>query len=321
MNLNSFDDVAKHIANENAKLSEQIVNGFKIELAKSRDDMKSNIDTLSHNLYSAVKKVENTQSGQQTRIEQLEDTVARMQRVSELVITGVPVVSNESCINIVAKIASVIKCCINIDGIRTFRLNKTGSNPRKRRLRSNDNDRPPIIIVKFPSAVEKYDFFSKYLAFKNLNLTDVGFAVPQRIFIKENLTPTNYKIFQACENAKRSGQIDKYFTRDGLCHISLQPNGKPIVLHSLQSLHDIVNTNRQPDRMQKPTQGTDATKTKRVKKAKLDSDVTSRQTASTQQCHHQDKLQQWSSLADSITGLPSPTLTDNPVQDNATVSS
>lgn len=279
MNLNSFDDVAKHIANENTKLSERIVHGFKTELAKVRDDMKGDLDSLSNNLYDSVQRVEDEQSSQKSRIAQLEDTVARMQRITELIISGVPVTANESCVNIVTKIASVINCHLNANAIRAFRLNKTGHNQLKKRLRNMDNANPPIIMVKFPSTSDKNDFFSKYLSRKNLSLTDIGYTIPQRIYVKENLTPQNYKIFQACENAKRAGSIDKYFTRDGTCHMVLQPNGKTIKVDSLEFFHETVNMNYKTNRtLKNPKGGTNIAK-KQSKKPRLDTDSSAPQSA------------------------------------------
>lgn len=242
MNLNSFNDVAKHIATENAKLSDQIFDRFKKELDTVRVDWRADLDSLSNNLYDSVHKVEDVQSTHDKRIAQLEDTIARMQRNAELVITGIPVVLNESCGDIFTRIASVINCHVTTQQVRVFRLNKTGPNPLKRRLRNSDNH-VPVIIVKFGSASDKGVVFGKYLAHKNLSLTDIGFKVPRRIYIKENLTPSNYKIFQACDNAKRNGLINNYYTRDGICFITLQPNGKTISIHSLDFFHETVNIN------------------------------------------------------------------------------
>lgn len=81
-----------------------------------------------------------------------------------------------------------------------------------------------------------------------MNLTDIGFKAPHRIYVKENLTPYNYKIFQACENAKRAGLIDKFFTRDGTCHMSLQPNGKTIMVQSIEFFNETVNMNYNANR-------------------------------------------------------------------------
>lgn len=296
MNLNSFDDVAKHFANENNKLSDRIVDGFKTELAKIRNDMKGDLDTLSHNVHESVQKVEDEQSTQKLRIAELEDTVARMQRMSELVISGIPFTTNESCVNILLNIGSVINCQLNGSAVRAFRLNKTGQNNNKR-LRDSDSVISPIIMVKFPSTAEKNDFFSKYLARKNLNLTDIGFKAPHRIYVKENLTPYNYKIFQACENAKRAGLINKFFTRDGTCHMTLKPNGKTIMVQSLEFFHETVNMNYNDNRPARHTK-VDGRKIPK-KQRKVTQPTGNHNTRSSSTDAHSADKQSWSSLAQS----------------------
>lgn len=165
-----------------------IMHGFRTESAKVREELRVDLDSLSNNLYHAVHSVEDVQSFHNSRITHLEETIARMQRNSELVICGVPAVQNESCINIVTKIAGVINCRVNLDLVKAFRLGKPGTNPNnplKKRLRNNDNVSHPIIMVKLASTSDKNDFMGKYLAYKSLSLTDdIGFSVPQRIFIK-----------------------------------------------------------------------------------------------------------------------------------------
>lgn len=226
--------------------------------------------------------------------------------MSELVISGIPVTTNESCINIVLKIASVINCTVNGSSIRAFRLIKTGqTNNNRKRQRDSDTIISPIIMVKFQSTAEKNDFFSKYLGRKNLNLTDIGFKIPHRIYVKENLTPHNYKIFQACENAKRSGQIDKYFTRDGMCYISLHPNGKMIMVQSLEFFHETVNVNQNTSR---PVAHSNNVGKKRQKKQRKDNPSTVQHNTRSQSSDVRvADNQQWSTLVSPSQSKTSPT--------------
>ncbi|KAJ6647079.1 hypothetical protein Bhyg_02299 [Pseudolycoriella hygida] len=198
--------------------------------------------------------------------------MTRMQRITEFIITGVPATENESCISIATKIASTINCILNVDTIRAFRLQKTAPLNLKKRLRNGDTKNPAIIMVKFPSTVERNDFFKKYLAYENLNLKDLGFQSTQRVYVKENLTPHNYKIFQACDGAKRDGVIDKFFTRDGICHIMLQGNDKPIIIHSLQFFYETVNTTFESSRAPKQTSKVTNSK-KSTKKQRMESNA------------------------------------------------
>jgi hypothetical protein len=50
----------------------------------------------------------------------------------------------------------------------------------------------PLIIVKFTNKLDKFVYFGKYFAKKDLKLTDIGFQVGSRIFINENLVLNLY---------------------------------------------------------------------------------------------------------------------------------
>lgn len=249
MDLNSFNDVASYIATENKKLSQGIMDSFKTEMANIRTDFKNDIDTMDSNLKTTMERVDYEQSSQSSRIARLEDTIARMQRNTEIVISGIPVVVDESCIDLIGKIAAVINYPFVKETIRAFRLNKTGTNRTKRSSehQSNENVGYPLIMAKFSSSTDKNIFIGKYLAFQNLGLSDIGFQSQQRIFIKENLTPSNYKIFQACASAKRNNQISKYHTRDGICHIALPTSDKLIPIHSMSFLNDTLALNSESE--------------------------------------------------------------------------
>lgn len=242
LGLNSFNDVASYIAKENDKLSQGIVNSLKSEITSIRSEFKSDIDSLASNLKSNVAKVDSEQSAQSERIERLEDTIARMQRNTELVISGIPVVADESCKEIVIKIAAVIGFPLTLETISAFRLNKSGSQHTRRSGRNanaigqhhNDNNVIyPLILIRFSSQSDKTHFIGKYLTYKSLCLKDVGFQSDQRIYIKENLTTSNYKIFLRCAAAKRDNLISKFHTRDGICYIALPSSDSKHAVHTI----------------------------------------------------------------------------------------
>ncbi|KAJ6649083.1 hypothetical protein Bhyg_04316 [Pseudolycoriella hygida] len=118
------------------------------------------------------------------RISRLENTISRMQRNAELVISGIPPVADESCTEIVNKIGAVIGFGNPSEPLTAFRLKKTGTQQRNMNDDSGDghtehqrklNQMHPIILVKFGSPNDKSKFIGKYLAHKTLCLKDVGF--------------------------------------------------------------------------------------------------------------------------------------------------
>lgn len=108
IDLNSFNDVANFIASENEKLSQGMVSSLKSEITSIRSEFKNDIGTLESNLKSTVAEFDSVHEAHSQRIERLEDTIARLQRNSELKISGIPVVADESCNEIVSKIAAAI---------------------------------------------------------------------------------------------------------------------------------------------------------------------------------------------------------------------
>lgn len=265
MDLNSFNDVAIYITKENAKLSKEIADNFKLEMIKMREEFNSDLDDLQSTIESSIQKVDSEQKSQALRLARLEDSIARSQRNTELVISGIPVVVGESCVDIVLKIAVIIESVVNKESITAFRLNKTGGNSTGKRKRKGPNlsdNLPPLILVKFPSPGVKSDYLKKYLIHSNLCLTDIGFSSSNRIFVKENLTPSNHKIFQRCGLAKRDKIISKYHTKNGICYLAINDNDKPIAIHSLEQLDEIL----QP--VSKSKQNAQSTEPSR-KKAKL----------------------------------------------------
>ncbi|KAJ6643057.1 hypothetical protein Bhyg_08013 [Pseudolycoriella hygida] len=93
----------------------------------------------------------------------------------------------------------------------------------------------------------KASFSTEYSYCYNSN---IGFKSDNRIYIKENLTPSNYRIFRACAAAKRTNQLTKYYTRDGLCYVTLPLSESPVVVRSLHYLNEILGTKPAEDSAQ-----------------------------------------------------------------------
>lgn len=246
LDLNSFNDVAAYITKENEKLSRGFVDSLKADLGCVRAELKNDIDAMANNLEINLEKFDSEQSAQADRITRLEDTIARMQRISELVISGIPFVIGESCIEIVKNISKVISFHTTSDTVSAFRLKKTGVKHSSKTLRNagngDDNNVHPLIVVKFASTTDKSTFMGKYLTYKSLCLKDIGFQSDRRIFIKENLTPANYRVFRACSDAKRNESIAKLHTRDGICYIGRSSSDPMVAIHSIRQLSDFLGS-------------------------------------------------------------------------------
>lgn len=124
---------------------------------------------------------------------------------SNLVISGLPN-SNLDTISILKNIGATISCEVE-DSDFTQLYSTSNMDPTK--LLN--------IFVKFKNNEKRNNFFKAYLNYKNLYLTDVikSGVSRYRIFINEQLTKLDYKIFTKASELRKSGKIQKFFTRSG----------------------------------------------------------------------------------------------------------
>lgn len=133
------------------------------------------------------------------------ENIERNSLRSNLVISGLPN-SNLDTIAILKNIGVTISCEVeNSDFIQLYTTSNT------------DPTKLVNISVKFKHNEKRNNFFKAYLNYKNLYLTDaVKGGVPRtRIFINEQLTRSDYKIFTKASELRKSGKIRKFFTRSG----------------------------------------------------------------------------------------------------------
>ena len=84
------------------------------------------------------------------------------------------------------------------------------------------------IIVKFQTTTQKNTFFKKYLSYKKLNLTNIGFDSPRRIFINESLSKHTAELLKKANQLRKDGWISRAFTKNGFLYIQKLPDDDPI---------------------------------------------------------------------------------------------
>lgn len=182
------------------------------------------------------------QEATEARIDQLE----RLARFNELVISGGPRLENENLDMICKNICDAV----GFDGSNTiqsfFRV------PFKTNQRSNQSSRQtsPSIIMKFWSSEAKEGFFKLYVTKKSLCVTNIGFSVPSRIYINDNLTKKNFEIYRLVRKLKADGKIFQYHTVSGRIAIKLKPDSRQIIIDSEQQLNSLIDdtaAQQQPD--------------------------------------------------------------------------
>jgi hypothetical protein len=79
-------------------------------------------------------------------------------------------------------------------------------------------------------------FFDKYFEHKNFKLVDVGIAADQRIYINENLTPFNQKIYVEAMRIKKENKIASVSTHHGIVNVKKEQRDKFVPIRDLTEL-------------------------------------------------------------------------------------
>lgn len=171
-----------------------------------------------------------------TRLHKLERDLLR----NELIITGVPIISNENVSEIIGDICEAVNCNLSAgDVISAYRIPASKNKPLRKSIGRSQVLSSPIIL-KIVSDWGKNELLSAYFKKKNLNTKDIGFKSAARIYINESLTKFDRTIFSAASDAKKSKLIFKCYTRNGIVHIQTTEGGKIIRIVSLDQLNSLT---------------------------------------------------------------------------------
>jgi hypothetical protein len=163
----------------------------------------------------------------EAEVEQMRNNLEMSEKSNDLIIKGIPTVSNEVLQTYYRKIAVAIGFEPNdIPRADIFRLG---------RKRINSEFDPPILL-KFTNKLDKTLFHNLYFAKLDLNLTILGFEVQKRIFISENLSKKNQKIFSEAMKMKRDKKIASVNTHFGTVSITKKAGDHKIEINELAEL-------------------------------------------------------------------------------------
>lgn len=201
---------------------------FDAKIDQLRDDIKGDLtEEIRQNAADIASNREDIEV-LQTHVQQLENELDRSRKAEELVVKGVPVLSNENCNILYTKIAMAIGYQNDsAPVVETFRLGK----------RTNSAGRAPPILVKFRSRWEKSEFFGKYLRFRNLNLSHIGFTLNERVFISENLTKYDQLIFAEALQLRRAKKIQSVYVSSGAVFVRAKEGDRGALVKTVADLN------------------------------------------------------------------------------------
>ncbi len=231
-----MDEYFTKLSNKFDESIERIENKLDDKIDQLRADIK---DDIISDILPRIEQNTGHITATNRRVTQLEATVKKLEHTlelkskeNELIVRGVPVVTGEICQNVYKSLATAIGYePLQVPLADAFRLKGRGS---------SNNTNPPI-LVKFALKFDKIAFYNKYFQKKNLNLIDIGYQTPARIYISENLTKQNQQIFGAALQLKKDGAIASVSTHFGAVSVKKTQEGNRITVDNLADLDDLTN--------------------------------------------------------------------------------
>lgn len=165
-------------------------------------------------------------------MQQTNRSVNRSTANHELIISGVPYVTEENLEQVFHHIAVALGYTpTNIPIVYLKRLSRTPINVGS----------SPLILCQFALRGVRDEFYGKYLRQRSLNLRHVGFNNANRIYINENLTLDDRSIRKEAIKLKTQGRIAQVFTRSGAVFVRVKQGDEAELCSSLDQLFETVN--------------------------------------------------------------------------------
>lgn len=201
------------------------------------NDLKREIQSLNQRvtkLETCVNDVENLKGEIQTLKSQLQRQ-ENSQIAADLRINGIPYHREENLLEVFKSICDTLQ--INTPPVKSiYRMH----NQNRGRVYTTD----AVIIVKLFSAYEKNFILKTLASFRKANKSNVllnyiGYDSDAPLYINENLTAHNHKIFRSAIELKKMKKIFASFTIRGLVYIKIEERDKPICIESIEQLNDL----------------------------------------------------------------------------------
>lgn len=196
------------------------------KLSRVSDDIgavKKSCEASIHQLQSFVNKVDE-------KVCFAEDAIDRKANSWELIVSGVPYMSNEN----LTKYFVDICLALGYDQTRIPSVDL-------RRLSKNalPDGSPCLLLIQFAFRNHRDDFFASYFRKRDLNLRLLGFNSDRRIFINENLTLNARKIKNAALTMKKEGKLSSVYSKAGIIYVKQREGSNPVAITQLGQLNEL----------------------------------------------------------------------------------
>jgi hypothetical protein len=215
MLTNKIDDLKQSVL-----VIQQDVVAVKQEL---KDVFASQIAEHTEQLASHDARLDDVESS----IRELQNNAEAATKAADLIIKGIPLLSTDNPVNLYFGVASALGFDQNTTpAAEVFRLGKK---------KSGSSFDPPI-LVKFTRLLDKNEFFRRYFRHKNLNLSEIGFPLHQRIYITENLTKQDQEIHGAAMKLRSERKLYSVSTSKGAVLVRWNKDDRPVRIRAVSEL-------------------------------------------------------------------------------------
>ncbi|EDS30699.1 conserved hypothetical protein [Culex quinquefasciatus] len=213
-------NMKKLLFNSNSRLE------GKIDACKtSIDDLEEEFVALRKECGEQMEAVHHRVNSVEFGLQQTAEDVARLERASELIISGIPYQQTENLPQFFQNIATVL----GYDQPPIVDLQRLAKLPIAA------GSAPPI-LCQFALRNVRNDFYRRYMTNRDLTLRHIGFDADKRIFMNENLTKLAREIRSQALRMKKAGIFAQVFTRNGAVYVKRQGQPTSELVQCVQQL-------------------------------------------------------------------------------------
>jgi hypothetical protein len=214
-----------------AKNLEDKVENLQVAMDHKIDKLRADIcEELSGTIQENTTKIEANSkklTDLERKYEELENSLELSEKSVDIIVRGIPMLKDENLETYYKNIAVAIKFDPEIlPRVRAFRLGRKKPGSRT----------DPPILFKFSNRFDRMDFFRAYLKDINLKLSDIGLTTDTRIYLSDNMTTMNRRIFQAAWKLRDEKKIFSVKTISGKVYIRIREADMPIAISHLSEL-------------------------------------------------------------------------------------
>jgi hypothetical protein len=219
----SMAEVSKKITDNEERINKAIDEKIADLREELKKDLTSRINQNEKDTILNSKRIDQVDS----KIGAVDNKIDMLARQNDLIVKGIPTLTNEKTLAIYHKIATAIG--FSTETAPFVQIYRMG------RKKPGSNVEPPL-LVNFMNSHDKTRFYDKYFERKNLKLVDIGIDADQRIYINENLSPLNQKIYAEAMRRKREGKFFSVSTFHGVINVKQKQDGRFVPVRDLTEL-------------------------------------------------------------------------------------